>query len=573
MSLPAVLTREPMPQGQRMFGVIPGIFALAALGIEATSNALRSRLPAGQRWLPTAALAGLLVFEGWSTAQTYFNVWARQRDTYYIFNTDYVALAREARKELDAGHTVVIQSLHYKHPSVIFTEPSTLQAVWTVGGKTLVVPSRTSKEVIYLWPVVDNPVDELIASLLEQVTEPAGQLLDPWGNTMVARYRLRPAVQMNAAQSEPMASLGNEVEILNISCPESVRRDEPLRVLVHWRVASPVSDARTLVLHLVDENDVLWSQGGETGYLQEQWHAGDTVYQVFEAALPPGMPAGRYQARLILFREGGSPLPVISQERLVGIYLKLGNVTLAQDGGVIQPLAPRGTPFGDELQAIEYRAPQATVVPGGKIELRVTWQARRKMEQDRSVSIDLSDAQGSIQQHYEQALAYQYPTSSWQLAIGETRVEGQERLFTVPLIEHPLSAQFGQEIELLGYDLARADYKAGEVIPLRLYWRARAAIQGDYKVFVHLEGEGAQILAQDDSVPDKWRRPTTGWQPEEVIGDDHSLSLPAAVPAGHWNLWVGMYDPTTMQRLPVRDENGVSLADDRLLLGTVTIVP
>ena len=605
MSLPAVLTKEPMPQGQRMFGVIPGIFGLAALGIEATSEALRSRLPASRRWLPTVALIGLLIFEGWSTAQTYFTVWVRQRDTYYIFNADYVALAREARQELDAGHTVVIQSLHYKHPTVIFIEPSTLQAVWAVGGKTLVVPAETSGEVTYLWPVVDNPVDELIAPLLEQVAEPAGQFLDPRGETMVSRYRLRPAVQVNAATAQPMASFGNEVEVLAAWCPASIRRDEPLRVLVHWRVASPPSDARTLVLHLVDENGVLWSQGGEMGYLQEQWHAGDTVYQVFEVALPPGIPAGRYQARLILFREGGAPIPVIRQETLVGVHLKLDDVTLIPDGGVIQPLASRGTPFGDELQAIEYRAPQATVVPGGKIELTVTWQARQKMELDRSVSIDLSDAQRSVQ-HHERALAYQYPTSSWQvgevvqasyvlpigslpagayrirlqvpglpgeLALGETRVEGQERLFTVPAIEHPLPAQFGQEIELLGYDLARKEYKAGEVIPLRLYWRAQAAIPGDYKVFVHLAGEGAQILAQDDSAPDQWRRPTTGWQPQEVIADNHDLALPAAVPPGQWNLWVGMYDPATMQRLPVHDETGASLPDGRLPLGTITVVP
>jgi 4-amino-4-deoxy-L-arabinose transferase-like glycosyltransferase len=620
MCLPAVLTINPKPQGQRMFGVIPAIFGLAALGMDAcldmlTRHALskaNGKVGAKLRAIPSIALIALLAFEGLSTANTYFNNWARQRDTFYTYHTDYILLAERAKEELDAGHTVVIQSRHYKHPTAIFTEPRTLEAIWTVGGKSLVIPSaglragpnRPTNETFYLWPAVDNPLDESIEMMLNRIAEPAGRIPDPQGGTAVFIYRLRSEALAQEVEGEALASLNGEVEVLDYTLPDSLRRDQPLRALVRWRVAKPVAGERTLVLHLVDENGTLWSQGEEMGHLPEQWRAGDAVYQLFEVPLPPGIPAGRYQARLVLAREGGDPLPVIQEGRLAGIFLPLGEVALMPDGRFIQPIAARGVPFGQALQAIAHSKAQAVAVPGGKVQLAVTWQAKAKMEEDYAVVIELADGEGSVRERYEMPLAYQYPTSEWQpgevvqasyplplrslpsgpyrirlmvaglsgeLTMGQVQVEGGEQLFAVPTIEHPLVAYLGREIELLGYDLAAGEYRAGEAIPLRLYWRARGPVAGDYKVFVHLVGEGEQIWGQQDSVPAGWRRPTTGWEAGEVVVDEYSLPIQPEAPAGRYAIFVGMYDPATMQRLPLEDEAGHRLPDDRLLLATVTV--
>ena len=602
MCLPAVLTINPKPQGQRMFGVIPAIFGLAALGMEAALDALKARARGRLRLIPHMALVALLAFEGLSTADTYFNHWARHRATFYTYHTDYILLARRAREELDAGHTVVVLSRHYKHPTAAFTEPRTLEAIWTVGGKSLVVPHRPTSEVVYFWPAVDNPLDESIEAVLNRVAEPAGRIPDPQGETAVFIYRLRPEAQ--EAEGEVLASLNGEAEVLDCALPHSLRRDQPLRALVRWRVAKPVAGERTLVLHLVDENGVLWGQGGEMGHLPEQWRAGDVVYQLFEVPLSPGIPAGRYQARLILAGEGGDPLPVVREGQLAGIFLSLGQVALEPDGRLIQPLAARGASFGRALQAIAHSELKAVAVPGGGVQLAVTWQAKAKMDEDYAVVIELTDGEGEVRGRYEMPLAYQYPTSEWQpgevvravyplllrslppgsyrvrlrvaglpgeLALGQVRMEGGERLFAIPTIEHPLVARLGEAIELLGYDLEAREYKAGETIPLRLYWRARAPVEGDYKVFVHLVGEGERIWGQEDSVPAGWRRPTTGWEAGEVIVDEHDLPIQAQAPAGRYTIFVGMYDPATMRRLPLTDEASHRLPDDRLPLATVTI--
>jgi hypothetical protein len=57
------------------------------------------------------------------------------------------------------------------------------------------------------------------------------------------------------------------------------------------------------------------------------------------------------------------------------------------------------------------------------------------------------------------------------------------------------------------------------------------------------------ILAQSDAEPANWARPTSGWVADEYVVDVHSLSWPAAAPAGSLYLRVGLYDPETGQRL------------------------
>ncbi len=601
MCLPAVLTKDAMPQGQRMFGVIPAIFGLAALGLEATFNVLTRRVGAKITYI---ALVALLAFEGLSTASVYFTNWARQRDTFYTFQSDYVLLARQAREELDAGHTVVIQSQHYKHPTVIFIEPRTLEAVWTVGGKSLVIPNRATGDIVYLRPTVDTRLDKESEAILNQIAEPAWHIPDLQGSSAVSVYRLKPEATASEVQGKPLASLNGEVEILDHTLPSSIRRDQPLRVLMRWRVAKPTDEGRTLVLHLVDENGIPWSQGGETGYLSEQWHARDVVYQLFELRLPPGIPAGRYQTRLILSREDGTPLPVIKDGQLAGTSFLLSDVILETEGRFIQSISSAGVAFGEKLQAIAHSELKTTVGPGSAVQLAVTWQATAKMDENYAAVIELADEGGSVRERYEMPLAYQYPTSAWQpgevvqalyplslrslpagsyeihlrvanltgeLILGQVKISAGERIFTVPPIEHPLVAHLGNEIDLLGYDLDTGEYQAGETINLRLYWQARTPIAGDYKVFVHLVGEGEQIWSQTDSVPANWQRPTTGWQVGEIIVDEHSLAIKTEAPAGRYTIFVGMYDPATMQRLSLVDEAGQHLADDRLLLTTVDI--
>ena len=65
--------------------------------------------------------------------------------------------------------------------------------------------------------------------------------------------------------------------------------------------------------------------------------------------------------------------------------------------------------------------------------------------------------------------------------------------------------------------------------------------------------------------------PTTLWAPGEVVVDEYDLVDPArcTAPGIAYVIEVGMYDPATVQRLPVLDPTGA--VGDRVLLGNVQV--
>jgi mannosyltransferase len=104
-------------------------------------------------------------------------------------------------------------------------------------------------------------------------------------------------------------------------------------------------------------------------------------------------------------------------------------------------------------------------------------------------------------------------------------------------------------------------------LPVDLRWQASQPVTDNYHVFVHLLDGQEQRIAQSDGQPALWTRPTSSWQPGEVIEDRHGLSLPASLPAGDYQLIVGLYLPESGQRLATGD--GKSFAS----LGLVRVTP
>ena len=83
-----------------------------------------------------------------------------------------------------------------------------------------------------------------------------------------------------------------------------------------------------------------------------------------------------------------------------------------------------------------------------------------------------------------------------------------------------------------------------------------------YLAFVHL-GENP-IQAQQDDDP-ACRLPTPLWRAGQSAVGQFRITVPPQTPAGRYPLLVGLYDPTTLQRLPVLDAQGQSTGDSVLL--------
>jgi len=121
-----------------------------------------------------------------------------------------------------------------------------------------------------------------------------------------------------------------------------------------------------------------------------------------------------------------------------------------------------------------------------------------------------------------------------------------------------------------GIQLRTAEYTrrtgADDRVTVRLTWTTAEPIQQSYKVFVHLYAPDGRLVTQHDAVPTNELRPTSSWQPGEVITDNHGLWLPADA-SGALRLVVGMYDPLSNARLDLAD------GSDHVSLGVVDVAP
>lgn len=134
-------------------------------------------------------------------------------------------------------------------------------------------------------------------------------------------------------------------------------------------------------------------------------------------------------------------------------------------------------------------------------------------------------------------------------------------------------ATFGDTFALLGAELPQR-VAAGETLAVDLRWGVlddapRALHHAtDWTLFVHLvpAGSDGSPLAQYDG-PAVAGYPTSAWPAGTMTGDTVvTLSVPATLPAGRYDVLVGFYDPTSGRRLSTGAGDG--FAD----VGSVTIL-
>jgi len=136
----------------------------------------------------------------------------------------------------------------------------------------------------------------------------------------------------------------------------------------------------------------------------------------------------------------------------------------------------------------------------------------------------------------------------------------------MPTLEHHLEVDLGGQIVLLSYALEKLTLKAGDILPLTVYWRASKKIQKNYTVLIHLVGEDERIWGQGDQQPTGPLFPTSEWEPDKTVVGNYALLVEANAPPSEYKIYVGMYLLETMERLPIFDEDGKRLPEDRILL-------
>ncbi|HEX5691423.1 MAG TPA: hypothetical protein VFX76_15520, partial [Roseiflexaceae bacterium] len=114
-----------------------------------------------------------------------------------------------------------------------------------------------------------------------------------------------------------------------------------------------------------------------------------------------------------------------------------------------------------------------------------------------------------------------------------------------PQVAEPRPAQFGDAIQLLGFE-QRGSAKHGQEMRLKMFWEALAQPPADYTLFAHLIGPDGHRYAQVD-IP----YPTHDWQARRYLVTELPITAPEHGPPGRYRLMIGLYDPQTGQRLPL----------------------
>ena len=128
-------------------------------------------------------------------------------------------------------------------------------------------------------------------------------------------------------------------------------------------------------------------------------------------------------------------------------------------------------------------------------------------------------------------------------------------------VQTATEAIFGQEARLVGYSLGLGPFKAGEVLPLNLFWESLADAPGPLTTVIQLQDASGQPAFSFERAP---LRPSAQWQRGTLLRDPYELSLPPTLLPGDYRLVVVLLTPG-QTRLAV---NG----SDQLLLTKVTVI-
>ena len=129
---------------------------------------------------------------------------------------------------------------------------------------------------------------------------------------------------------------------------------------------------------------------------------------------------------------------------------------------------------------------------------------------------------------------------------------------TLPLV-------FGDRFTLLGAELQEGTVSPGGELRLVTYWEVRTTDPTPVVAFVHLTADGHDIWGQRD-----WLdvRPV-GLRTGDRFVQVHPILVTLETPPGLYYLQLGLYNPDTLQRLPIA--TGAEGAADRVWVGEVQV--
>ncbi|MCB9138064.1 MAG: glycosyltransferase family 39 protein [Caldilineaceae bacterium] len=111
------------------------------------------------------------------------------------------------------------------------------------------------------------------------------------------------------------------------------------------------------------------------------------------------------------------------------------------------------------------------------------------------------------------------------------------------------TADFGERIRLAAYEVDPLTVTPGDAFHATFYLQSLAEMELDYNVQVRMVGENGQEIWKTDGWP--WGAPTSNWPIREIRPDGYIIVVPGDTPPGLYQITLAVYDPVTLERLPI----------------------
>jgi hypothetical protein len=384
-----------------------------------------------------------------------------------------------------------------------------------------------------------------------------------------------------------------------------------LPVTLYWETLAQINGEHNIYIRLVDEAGTVWGQVDRmilAGlWRPDRWRSGYFLRDEYKLPIDAATPPGTYQLEVGMYDF------VTGQS--YGVARNIGQIILTPPGAI--PVSDNVNietrltePINDTLTLLGHNFSEAQLPAGAEISGKIFWQSTGKTDKDYQIEFAFQSDQNKYVLK-KKPLSPSYPPAQWQkgeivgaayqfripaeapageypviatvveaetgqyigpaVMLATVSVEPHERNFDLPQNVTPISAFLNGQIELVGYKLHNQTVAPRDSFGLTLYWRSLRAADTSYTAFVHAIGPDASMRGQWDSVPVQGNAPTTGWLPGEIIEDHYEIPMSKDAPAWKYDIFVGMYDPLTGERLPTTSQNAPT-SDNRIWLTRVQVV-
>lgn len=409
------------------------------------------------------------------------------------------------------------------------------------------------------------------------------------------------AIRLSAwTGQQPLAWEGREIRFGEITLAASATisptvveaSNALLPVGLAWRQDAP-ADETAVSLRLVDDDGRIWARReyAPLGAFAQDGRS-SVLTETVAMMVPAGTPPGDYTLALALANAADlSPIPAAStgapdalQTPLAHVRVEAPAVAPALDRVSMTPVErPRVV---DGLTWLGSRPHAAPAQAGDDVDLEWVGASLAQSPPLRNLYTNLVDGKGNVLAGWEGWPLAWYPTTMWSQDLatrvpvqihlpawleagtygieggwidpesgerspatrfGELEVTSRPFVATRPESATPVdpAAQFGTHARLVGYTLERS----GSGVTLALVWEVLETLLPPHHIFVHADNAAEGTLAQADGPPITagGLAPTGSWRAGEYVVTRHVLDDVS----GAQELLVGLYEPTSMVRLPV----------------------